>query len=176
MLNPEFLPFLILSWLKFSDEITWVWSLLSLDNSLLIVKPSSRLSSIYEWFPEKLESTPIHQQAFAELANKFASNEHEDLILNITVYLLIAFVMIDGLFLDSARIYGNEGEFTIPSWFLKYYTIGNNDPFRQCWTIDLPILENNRKNLRTYNLFSMVLFSKFRCNQAYDEPFNQHLK
>ena len=51
-----------------------------------------------EWFPEKLENTPIRQQAFAELANKFASNEHDDLILNITVYLLIAFVMIDGLF------------------------------------------------------------------------------
>ena len=59
----------------------------------------------------------LHHQASAELANKFASNEHEDLILNITVYLLIAFVMIDGLFLDSARIYGNEGKFTIPSCF-----------------------------------------------------------
>ena len=165
------LSFLVLSWLEFCDEISWEWSLLSLDNSLLIVKPSSCRRIL-----RNIQNTPIHQQAFADLASKFASTEHDGLILNLTDYLLIAFVIMDELFLDSARIYGNEGESRIPSWFPKYFTIRNKDPFRQCWTIELPNLENNRRNPKIYDLFYMVLLSKFRCNQAYDEAFNPDLK
>ena len=103
----------------------------------------------------------MRNEAIKALNDKFTTTDHNDLIFNITDYLLLATVTLDGgSVYDRVRIYDNQGASKQSDWIPKHYPIGSFGtlPMQQCWTFEIPNMESNRKvnNLRL--LFNGSIF------------------
>ena len=88
------------------------------------------------------------------MEDQFSRVPHDNVIINITDFLLLASVVTDGY---ERIIFDNEGENKTNDWKPKYYMRGNI-PERQCWTFEMPFLKNLKKIMQFALIFNSAIF------------------
>ena len=106
-------------------------------------------------------NSQMRNEAIKAITDKFAITDHNDLIFNITDYLLLAIVKTDGgSIYESYKIYDNHGASKKSDWIPKHYPIGSFGtlPFQQCWTFEIPKMEDESKIKQFRLIFNGSIF------------------
>jgi hypothetical protein len=97
------------------------------------------------------------EEAAIKLSREFSKVSHENMVINITEYLLLALVETDPKDVGEDFKYDNHGKIKSQNWIPKHYLSGSN-PERQCWTFEMPILTDRKKIVRFGLIFNGTIF------------------